>query len=79
LYGAINYESRQYSVKITVKVYQREGNKAYSYEVRQIESPEGTLGNLHFDTNKNFPRTTGLAENKSHNKGTNNFETGKEK
>jgi hypothetical protein len=39
LYGAINYEGRRYPVKITVKAYYREGNKAYSYEVMQIESP----------------------------------------
>ncbi|MDR3189317.1 MAG: hypothetical protein LBT94_09080 [Prevotellaceae bacterium] len=38
-YGAIRYEGKIYPVKITVKAYYREGNKAYSYEVMKIESP----------------------------------------
>jgi hypothetical protein len=33
LYGAIRYENRVYSVKITVKTYLMEVSKAYSYEV----------------------------------------------
>jgi hypothetical protein len=39
LYGAISYEGKTYPVKITVKATKNEGNKAYSYEVIQIESP----------------------------------------
>jgi hypothetical protein len=38
-YGAINYEEEIYPVKITVKAIKNEGNKAYSYEVMEIESP----------------------------------------
>jgi hypothetical protein len=40
-YGAVNYETAIYPVKITVKVIRQEGNsnKAYSYEVMQIKSP----------------------------------------
>jgi len=38
-YGAINFENEIYPVKITVKVIKDGKNKAYSYEVMQIESP----------------------------------------
>ena len=38
-YGAINYEDAIYPVKITIKVIKCGNNKAYSYEVMQIESP----------------------------------------
>jgi len=38
-YGAINFNNRIYPVKITVKVYIEQTNKAYSYEVMKIESP----------------------------------------
>ena len=38
-YGAIDFDSEIYPVKITVKVIKQGGNKAYSYEVMQIESP----------------------------------------
>jgi len=38
LYGAIRYENQTYSVKITVKVYRTEVNKAYSYEVINIKT-----------------------------------------
>jgi len=38
-YGAINYINMIYPVKITVKVYTEQTNKAYSYEVMKIESP----------------------------------------
>ena len=39
LYGAINYEGCCYPVKLTVKVVQSEGRRAYSYEVLKVESP----------------------------------------
>jgi hypothetical protein len=39
LYGAIDYERQVHPVKITVKVTKNEGNKAYSYEVMDIENP----------------------------------------
>jgi hypothetical protein len=39
LYGAINDKEQMHSVKITVKVTKNEGNKAYSYEVTEIENP----------------------------------------
>jgi hypothetical protein len=39
LRGSINYENGIYPVKITVKAIKNEGNKAYSYEVMEIESP----------------------------------------
>jgi hypothetical protein len=56
-YGAINYENNIYPVKITVKVINQGGNKAYSYEVMQIESPivqkelsgQSILGGFHED------------------------------
>ena len=56
-YGAIKYENEIYPVKITVKVIKQEGNKAYSYEVMQIESPislfdisgQSILGGFHGD------------------------------
>ena len=38
-FGAINYDNEIYPVKITVKVIKHGENKAYSYEVMQIESP----------------------------------------
>ena len=38
-YGAIIYNNVIYPVKITVKVYTEQKNKAYSYEVMKIESP----------------------------------------
>ena len=37
--GRICYEGEVYPVKLTVKVIKLEGNKVYSYEVIQIESP----------------------------------------
>jgi hypothetical protein len=46
LYGAISYQGNVYSVKITVKATIKEGNKAYSYEVLDIENPGQSLGNL---------------------------------
>ncbi|MDR1160983.1 MAG: hypothetical protein LBK45_01465 [Tannerellaceae bacterium] len=46
LYGAINYEDENYPVKITVKAYQTGNNKAYSYEVMEIETPEKGAGTL---------------------------------
>jgi hypothetical protein len=39
MYGAIHYECQIYPVKITVKVYQSEISKAYSYEVINIKTP----------------------------------------
>ncbi|MCL2682105.1 MAG: hypothetical protein FWE63_01300 [Bacteroidales bacterium] len=42
LYGAIIYEGNIYPVKITIKVSQIEGSKAYSYEVMKIENPNGS-------------------------------------
>ncbi|MDR0711680.1 MAG: hypothetical protein LBF67_05000 [Prevotellaceae bacterium] len=39
LYGFISYKEQTYPVKITVKVTQNKGNKAYSYEVTEIENP----------------------------------------
>jgi hypothetical protein len=68
LYGAINYEWKNYPVKITVKVYQSENNKAYSYEVMQIENPVGTLGD-HMQHADFLPRTTGFHVNESRGKG----------
>jgi hypothetical protein len=38
-YGAIHYQNNTYPVKITVKAYPTEINKAYSYEVSKIETP----------------------------------------
>ena len=38
LYGAIRYENETYPVKITVKVYQTEVSKAYSYEVINVKT-----------------------------------------
>ena len=38
-YGAIDYASMTYAVKITVKVYPTGINNAYSYEVLKIECP----------------------------------------
>ena len=38
-YGAINFENKIFSVKITVKVYKTEISKAYSYEVVNIKTP----------------------------------------
>ena len=56
-YGAIDYENEIYPVKITVKVIKHGKNKAYSYEVMQIESPitykklsgQSILGGVHGD------------------------------
>ena len=52
LYGTINYDNQQHPVKITVKVVKNEGgpdyNKAYSYEVIEIENPTLRQG---FDKN----------------------------
>ena len=56
-YGAIYYENEIYPIKITVKVIKQEGNKAYSYEVMQIENPitqkklsgQSNFGGLHGD------------------------------
>jgi hypothetical protein len=45
-YGAINYEGKRYPVKITVKATKNEGNKAYSYEVLDIENPGINPGHL---------------------------------
>ena len=39
MYGAILFENQIYPVKITVKVYKTEINKAYSYEVINIKTP----------------------------------------
>jgi len=47
--GRMNYEGVEYPVKITVKAYQTGANKAYNYEVMQIESPVGNL-NLQSET-----------------------------
>jgi hypothetical protein len=38
-YGAVDYQGNVYPVKLTVKATKREGNKAYSYEVMDIENP----------------------------------------
>jgi len=56
-YGTIDYENIIYPVKITVKVIKCGENKAYSYEIMQIESPttqkelsgQFILGGLHGD------------------------------
>jgi len=56
-YGAIKYEQDIYPVKITVKVIKHGVNKAYTYEVMQIESPiiqkelpgQSLLGGVHGD------------------------------
>jgi hypothetical protein len=44
LYGSVTYENKIYPVKITVKVIRDEGNKAYSYEVLDVENPSAHLG-----------------------------------
>ncbi|GHT81495.1 hypothetical protein FACS189467_5660 [Bacteroidia bacterium] len=70
LYGAINYESNVYSVKITVKVVKNEDNKAYSYEVMDIENPDASNrvsleSRRHFDaisTETNNPDLTSTTE-----------------
>lgn len=72
LYASINYAGRIHPVKITVKVIKREGNKAYSYEVMEIENPDrqlsypgnppaGDIGNLVPKTADFFPQSTGLS------------------
>jgi hypothetical protein len=38
-YGTLHYEGNNYPVKMTVKATINEGNKAYSYEVLDIENP----------------------------------------
>jgi predicted transglutaminase-like protease len=43
LYGTVNYGEKKYPIKITVKIIKSEGNKAYSYEVMGIESPDEQL------------------------------------
>ena len=46
LYSAINYNGKIFPVKITVKATFNNGNKAYSYEVTEIENPiENLSGN----------------------------------
>jgi hypothetical protein len=40
LYGTINYDGNTHPVKITVKVTQTQGNRAYSYEVFGNRKPE---------------------------------------
>jgi hypothetical protein len=45
-YGAINYDGKKHPVKITVKATKSEGNKAYSYEVLDIENPDINPGLL---------------------------------
>ncbi|MDR0712021.1 MAG: hypothetical protein LBF67_06735 [Prevotellaceae bacterium] len=45
-YGAISYEGKKHPVKITVIATKNEGNKAYSYEVLDIENPGIGPGNL---------------------------------
>jgi hypothetical protein len=47
LYGKINYDGNIYLVKITVKVIRKEGNRAYSYEIVEIESPTENLSGNH--------------------------------
>ena len=49
LYGAVNIDGNVERVKITVKRYADKSNKtkAYSYEVKEIESLEGTLETTH--------------------------------
>ena len=57
LYGAININGNYYRVKTTVKRYinVNEKTKVYSYEVKEIELLDGTLG----DDHKNpLPRTS---------------------
>ena len=64
-YGAIKYEGQTYPVKITVKATKREGNKAYSYEVMEIESPveQNLPGQSTSDGNlgDRMPSTNGLS------------------
>jgi len=69
-YGIVNYEGKIYSVKITVKATKREGNKAYSYEVLEIENPalqQGYLSAGHSEASSNdvFPTAENLFSNLS--------------
>jgi hypothetical protein len=67
LSGAIDYEGNVYPVKITVKSIINEGNKAYSYEVMEIESPVGERGD-HIPESADFlPQTTGLSSESKDN------------
>jgi hypothetical protein len=74
-YGSVNYEGNMHPVKITVKAYKNNTNKAYSYEVMDIENPaangqgmhaDGTLGNLTLSKSKEdyLPRTTDVSADK---------------
>jgi hypothetical protein len=70
LYGAIKYDDKTYLVKITVKITQREGNRAYSYEVMEKENPGQSPGNLPEGTPGDripklavdLPRATGFSD-----------------
>ena len=57
LFGAIEIDGKVFRVKITVKRYNNENEKtkAYSYEVKEIELLDGTLGDDH---NNPLPRTS---------------------
>ncbi len=65
----VRYEGKEYPVKLTVKAIKNEGNKAYSYEVMEIKSSDGTLED-HIPKADFLPRTSELSENESHNKDT---------
>jgi hypothetical protein len=78
LYGGIKYKGKKYPVKITVKATYNDGNKAYSYEVMEIETPEKGAGSgvNASEENKNT-RLPDVSVNESRGKGTNNSETAK--
>ena len=74
-YGSVNYNGNVYPVKITVKAYKNNTNKAYSYEVLDIENPAadgqgvhsaGTLGDLTPSKSKvdYLPRTADVSVDK---------------
>jgi hypothetical protein len=60
LYSAIAYESKIFSVKITVKATFNDGNKAYSYEVIKIESPTENLSGI---SNQSAPESGSQSSN----------------
>jgi hypothetical protein len=78
LYGEINCEGENYPVKITVKATYNDGNKAYSYEVMNIETPEKGAGSgVNVSEENNNTRLPDVIVNESQSKDTNNFDKNK--
>ncbi|MDR0691810.1 MAG: hypothetical protein LBF69_02095 [Prevotellaceae bacterium] len=83
-YGAISYEGQTHPIKITVKATRNEGNKAYSYEVLDIENPvEQNLpgqstSSGQWNASASKDRHTFPHLEVSTNKDTDNFETTKQ-